>query len=303
MGTSKSFGGPRDKTPLLPQWALAQSAPGSAPAGPAAVPTAPVAPTAPAQPTAPTQPSPANNGKANWQAAKRAIGQAVRPTRRTGGGGRGGGGRAGVAARMRSAGRGYVRASGGSAAAARSARSGRAATGALGAFLSDVANRGLGTALRDLGLQAFAGRDADTVFAAIANAIAAPGASREEVAARQATNQALDKLSEELVSATGDVSRLEAMTPQDITAAIEASVSSYIYNRWLTDLGVKVEQRAVSAAQAVQFERQMKLHIEDTIRFDFTRIDPLRMNWKEAEGQAFIERIYTEAYSVIGGEP
>ncbi|MCL4740970.1 MAG: hypothetical protein KJZ54_02090 [Phycisphaerales bacterium] len=140
------------------------------------------------------------------------------------------------------------------------------------------------------------------MFAAIANALAPPGTSREEMAARQATNQALDKLSEQLVSATGDVTRLEAMTPQDIVSAIEVSVSSYIYNRWLTDLGKKVEERAVSAAQAVQFERQMRLHIEDTVKFDFSRIDPLRMDWNGSDGRAFIDRIYTEAYSVIGGE-
>lgn len=301
MGTSKSYGGPRDRVPLLPSWATSQQAPGgggalgggaAAPAqAPATTNNGHAAPSAAPQQTAP----------ANWQAAKTALGKAAaRPS--SGGARRGGGGGGRARSGIRRAAASYVRARGGSQAASRSSRSARIASGGLGGFLSDVATRGISDALRELGLSAYEGRDADTVFAAIANALAPAGESREAAAARQATNQALDQLYGTFVSETGDVSRLEAMTRQDVVDAIQASVSGFIFNRWVSELGIKVEQRTVTPAQAVQFERDMRLYVNETVRLDFTRIDPLKLDWKGAPGQAFVDRIYAEAYAVVGGE-
>lgn len=299
MGTSRSFGGPRDRVPLLPQWALTPQAPGSVAGGGGGV-----------QSPVPQNTAVPTNGQATpvaapvvptgtWQAAKTSLGKAAARTR----GGGGGGGRGGRARTgMRSAARGYVRARGGSRAAARTSRSGRTASAGLGGFLSDVTNRGMGEALRQIGLSSYEGRDADAAFAAIANALAPSGDSREAAAARQATNQALDQLFQKFVSETGDFSRLEAMTAQDLVDAVQTSVAEYVFNRWVGDLGVKVEQRTVTPAQAVQFERDMRLYVEEAVKLDFSRITPLTFDWRGPAGQAFIERVYTEAYALFGGE-
>lgn len=156
--------------------------------------------------------------------------------------------------------------------------------------------------MRQIGLSSYEGRDADAAFAAIANALAPSGDSREAAAARQATNQALDQLFQKFVSETGDFSRLEAMTAQDLVDAVQTSVAEYVFNRWVGDLGVKVEQRTVTPAQAVQFERDMRLYVEEAVKLDFSRITPLTFDWRGPAGQAFIERVYTEAYALFGGE-
>lgn len=157
-------------------------------------------------------------------------------------------------------------------------------------------------ALRGIGLAGVEGRDADTVFAAITNAIAPAGDSREAVAARQATNEVLDQLYVRFVGETGDFSRLEAMSAEDVATALERSIAAYVFNRWIGELGKKIEQKSVSPAQAVRFERDMRLFVDETVKLDFAGIDPLRFDWSGAAGRTLVERIYAQAYAVIGGE-
>jgi hypothetical protein len=193
-----------------------------------------------------------------------------------------------------------VRARGGARKAARSATSARRATARLGGFLSDVANRGVGPALESLGLGRFVGRDVHEVFAGIVDALAPEGADLEQSATREAIEQTLAGLFEEYVGADGSVTALEAMTPDAIRTAVEASVAASILNRWLGDLGRMLEKKAVTAAQAVKLERDMASYIRDTVKLDLRDKDPLRMQWDGAEGVAFVERIYEEAYSILG---
>ncbi len=92
------------------------------------------------------------------------------------------------------------------------------------------------------------------------------------------------------------------MTAADVGKAVEAMVASYIYNRWLGDLGVKIEEKAVSPQQAVRVEQRMREFIRDAVRLDLQQKDPLKVDWRGAEGKGLIDRIYGDAYAVIGGE-
>ncbi len=79
-------------------------------------------------------------------------------------------------------------------------------------------------------------------------------------------------------------------------------VASYIYNRWLGDLGVKIEEKAISPQEAVRVERRMKDFIRDAVKLDLQRKDPLKIDWRGTEGKDLINRIYNDAYAVVGGE-
>lgn len=318
MGTSSSGGGPGDKTPLLPSWALPGGDGGgddaSGPDGDAAAggdaggddgPEAPDgaldgndagdggagkgdAPDGATDAGADAgQPVPAAaTPRANWAAAKRSLGSVA-----SGGGGRAAIGRAGNA---------YVRARGGARNAARSATSARSATARLGGFLSDVATRGVGPALESLGLGRLVGRDAHTVFSAIVDALAPEGTDLEQSATREAIQQTLSGLFEEYVAPDGSVAALESMTPDAVRAAVEASVSASIFNRWLGDLERMLEEKAVSPAQAVRLERDVEIYVRDTVKLDLRGTDPLTMRWDGPAGQAFVDRIYEDAYSLLG---
>lgn len=309
MGTSSSYGGPSDKTPLLPAWALPPAAPeeppppdeqpedtgpaddeaeqdGEPPAG--ADTAAEPAADNPAENPKPVAVPPVVAPTGTWKSARIGFGKAV--AFRT-------------PQSFRKAARAYARASRGSGSGAAGARSGKRATAALGGFLSAAAGQGgLQRALEGLGFGGVVGRDVNEVLAAISNALAPDGATKEEAAARDAVNEAIESLYERFLSEGRDLSALETMTPADIAASVAACVEAYVYNRWLGDLGVRIEQKAVSAAEAVRIERDVRAFIHETVRLDMTRVDVMTLDWRGEPGRLFVETIYRDAYALFGGE-
>lgn len=284
MGTSSSYGGPTGNNPLLPPWAQPNSPPPLPPGG--VTPPVPVQPAPTQIPTPPTAPaSPTAAPQFNFRRAKVAMTRFV-----TGGGGRQGVSRAAKA---------YVGARGGSRGSARAATAGRAATQNFGSFLSSVASRGAEAALRDLGLSSFAGKPAAQVLAEIANRLAPNGATLEEAAARRAMDDALFSLYERYDLEDGNLSRLEAMDASAIREAVQESICSYIFHRWLQELGDRIEQKAVSADQAVGLEREVRDYVRDAVKLDLSQVDVLTMDWKSPAGSGLVERVFQEAYSLL----
>lgn len=301
MGTQASHKGPRDKPELLPSWALLPELPGTPQGGPApdegsapddapAIPGKPASPPDASPPPAPAQPTPT---PARWALAKKSLGAYARS---------GGGGGTGRRLLQRSA-RRYARASGGARKAANSATSGRAATAALCGFLSSVASRGVQGALEALGLGRFVGSDAETVLAAIENALAPAGSSREDAAARKAVGVVLEDIYERFGAGDGGLEALERMSPDDVRAALTTSIAEYIYARWLSDLGRRLEDRAVSPDAAVRLERDMRAYLRDAVVLDLKGKDPLAVPWDGEEGRALVEGLYEEAFRILGGGP
>jgi len=200
---------------------------------------------------------------------------------------------------MREAGRRYVYAKGGSRSAARAASSGRSATVLLGGFLSDVARRGFDEASRALGLSNLVGQSAAIVFTAILNALAPAGATNDDAVARRATAEVLTKLFERFGVEEGGVSQLDNMDASTVANAVEGSVSAFIYQRWLLDLGKKVEEGAFSVGEAVRLEREVSAYVLDLVEIDLQGRDVLTIDWGGTEGQQFCERIYREAYELL----
>ncbi|HKQ47592.1 MAG TPA: Qat anti-phage system associated protein QatB [Phycisphaerae bacterium] len=301
MGTQGSYGGPADVTPLLPAWAV--SPPLQVPqvpeqplvpsdAGPL-LPEAPVTgPLDPADagavppPNNPIAPQP-NIPRGSWSGAKSSFSRAVSSGTRQG---------------FRRAAKSYTRAGGGSGRAAGASRGGNRSTVLLGNFLASAATRGLQATLRGLGLQAVVGRDVNEVLAAIAGILAPDGATKEEAAARDAISETLQNLFERFMDEGRDLTALENMTREDIAAAIETCIGSYIYNRWLGDLGIKIEEHAITATEAVRLEREMREFVRETVRLDMSRVDVLTLDWQSQAGQLFVDNIYRDAYSLFGGE-
>lgn len=272
MGTSKSYGGPKDRVPLLPPWAFPDTGEEQPP------PENPVI-TPQAQPPAPPT--------MDWRSAKRSLGQAIS---------------SGSKSAFSRAGRNYVRALGGSNKAATTSGAGRAATAALGRFVASVGTGGINAALQSLGLASVVGKDVETVFAAISNALAPPvGASREGDIARRAINDALEALYEQYFLEDGDITKLDQMSPEEIKSTFETVVSAYIYNRWLGELELVIEKKVVSVQEAVRLERDMKQYVRECVRLDLKNVDLLTMNWNDPLGQEFVERIFIEAYSLLEG--
>ena len=305
MGTSASNSGPRDKTHLLPSWAQGASAVGAGASPPSDAPA-----TAATEPPGFTGESPGEGGSGNltqllasavsdpittanegtrgpWTRARRAMTSVA-----IGGGG---------ARQFRTAGRGYVSAKGGASKSAASATSGRATTAKLGGFLTDVIARGFTEAARSLGIERVVGQKVDVVLAAVINAIAPSGANNDDAVARRAASETLRELFEKRGIEQSGIEALNAMTQADVAETVEISVSAYIYQRWLFDLSQKIEEHAVSESQAVRLERDVKAFVKGLVKLKLDGDRAFHVDWKGAEGKAFVGEIYEAAYRLLGG--
>jgi hypothetical protein len=89
------------------------------------------------------------------------------------------------------------------------------------------------------------------------------------------------------------------MDATSVREAIEASVASYIYHRWLQELGIRIEHNTITASQAVRLEQQVKEYVEETVKLDFRDIEVLTLDWHGAQAAQLVERIYMDAYSLL----
>lgn len=274
MGTSTSHGGPKDKKPLLPSWALPANNDDTMPADPTADDTVP----------GENEQQPAETHHP-WQAAKTQMTKFAKS----------GGGRQNIA----KAGSAYVAAKGGSQAAAAAARTGQHVAVRIGGFFSSVSSQGINATIASFGLTTAVGESAEIVFARILDALSPAGATREEVAARKAVDDVLSDLYNEFVLDDGNLESLDRMTVEDVRKAIEDCVSSYIYHRWLEELGFSIEKGAVTENSAVAMENQMQNFIKDSVTLEITEIDVINFDWQGTAGQQLIDRIFQDAYSIL----
>lgn len=278
MGTSSSHSGPGDGPGLLPSWATTSDNIDSDNSD-----TAPDA----TDDESPSSPSPQAPSRL-WTNAKSSM------TRYSGTGG-------GSANRnrLRTAGAGYVRAKGGARSAGSAAQSGRASTSRLGGFLSSAVGSGVRAALESLGLRNFVGQSAETVFARLVDTLAPSGAKKEEAAARRATIEVLAYLYETIVGETDELSALENMDADTVEQAVEQSVSGYIYNRWLDELGLSIEKGAVSESNAVRLESEVREYVSSCVSIELDGKSVLDVNWDGPEGRIIVDRVYRDAYSLL----
>lgn len=263
MGTSSSYGGPRGPGGLLPPW-LDDDAP---PPGP--------------DPALP-QPS--------WRGPKVILGRLAR----TGG--------TPSPAGLRSLGRSYVRANGGSARAAAGASAGRAMTGRLAAFVAGVASDGVVATLVRLGLERLIGADAGTVIAALTDWLGQDGALLEEVAARDAAIQTMTDLAERCALYEEGVDGFTRLGADDLGAVVELSIANYLDARLQRDLIRQIERGTLSDGEAVQLMEEIRSFILADVRLTLEVSDPLAIDWQGAEGRALVRQLYARAYAVLGGE-
>lgn len=302
MGTSTSYSGPGTKPPLLPSWAIVPSqgetgSPSSLPLTDDPNQMLPVPSSLPPQdplPMVPSQESPIpeltndqTQGIQGWTGAKKSFATAIS--------------QGGRRSSWQNAGSRYVRALGGSNKAARSSVTARGATTAFGRFLVSMVTQGFDPTIRKMGLSEYLDQSPEVIMTAIINALAPEGATREQAVARRAICDGLNEIYVKYVLPQGTFDALGTMPPQAIKDMIIKAVGSYIYRRWVSDLGLKIEEKAVSPQQAINLERQVKKFVFDAVRFDLKDHDVLKMNWQGTEGKKFVNRIYVDAYSLIGG--
>lgn len=283
MGTSSSFKGPVGRTDLLPPWAPpvpgSPDAPDSAGPGPEGTPqnptTSPPSQLPPASEIAPPQVS--------WRGPKSAFSNFV----------------SGRTDSPRSAFRSYVRAHGGPQRAARSAVSSRRSTARLMGFLSDVARSGIVEAARRLGIRDLVGRDVQFVLASLVDLLAPAGSLLEEASARSAIIDTLFEFCGRYDLDGAGLQALDAITADDLSDALKMTVCNVVDERFKEELTSRVERGDVSEQDGNRIFSEIGEFVSGMVDLRLADRDLLSIDWGGSEGAAFVEQIYTDAYSIL----
>lgn len=299
MGTSKPNNGPGDKTPLLPDWAQPDDPPPppddenpppdeippdeepEPPDDPPDPDEEPEIPGGHVNPQGPPDPPPTPT---HWQTAKRNMKNFVV---------------SGDAADLRRTGRSYVKAKGGAQRAAANAKQGRIITGRILNFLSDVVNNGVEAALNNIGLQDIQGQSVESILAAIIDILAPDGASLEEAVSRRTEEAVFSEIFEEYAVDENGIDELENMGAEGVERTFVLTVSEYIYQLWLVELGKRIDDGAIDASEAVQLERMVKAYVNNAVELDLQGRDILTTDWTATESQGIINDVYAQAYEFL----
>jgi len=289
MGTSNSYGGPKDTSHLLPSWARQSSDIDSNSTGNGIPPDDEEA----------EQNIPGNDNsndkdaqdlnhesrsQGKWENAKNMMSRYA-----SRGSGQGSPARAG---------RAYIRAEGGAQKAAQSVKSGKTTARKLATFFTTTARSDISQGLNSIGLGHLVGKDVDTVFSELIDTLLDNGVNFDENIAREAIEDALASFYKQC-SENQNFKSLERLTEEQLKRAIEDFVSGYIYKRWLQKLGNCIERKAVSEIEAVKLEGEVKIYVRDLVNLELDSRNILSIDWNGDEGRQMIDSLYEDAYSLI----
>ena len=173
----------------------------------------------------------------------------------------------------------------------------------LGAFLGGVARQGLDQALRSMGLGELVGMTPYGALCALADRLGGSGATLDEAVARGAVVAVLGELMGDLEGEYDDVKAglegtLDRGALVDLLALFLCQV---IHQRFLLDLGDRIDARAVSALEAARAEEEALDFIAAMVHFDLGAMDPLALDWEGAEGARLVERNLAAALALLEG--
>jgi len=277
MGTSSSYGGPKDG--LIPDWLNQPTPPpsgpdGSPPAGPNG--SSPDSPPALSPQAAPV-PMPALSVGGSLRGPRTAF------SRFAGGGSR---------SRLDSGLGGYVGAVGGSRGAARRMGSSRGSAANVLGLIRDIRSVGPAGALARFNLQTLAGRPADEVFIRLLDQLCPVGGTVDEAIARQGMLQAIDKLAEaNLTFEQLTAEQLEEFVSDFVTATIEARV--------LNDIGVRGIALPEDVGAVDNIQGQLHDAISGCVREAMAGQVQSVDGMKDADIAQLVDRLYEASFDLI----
>jgi len=270
MGTSKSNSGLRRNTPLLPDYAPPPNSDDSP---------------RPPDDEADGDTEPTSGDWSNAKAALTAV------TKANSGGDR--------RKRMTAAARTYVSGSGGSRRLQQSSIGGRQVGRNLGRILFTITSNGVDSALAEEGLSNLIGQRTEIVFAMLANQLSSNGGTVEETIANIAVVEALSFLYEEFNLDSNDLTTLDSLTEDQANEVIQVYISTYIFERWIHELGRKIEDSELSESQVVELEDEIREFIQQSVKLNFRDVPLKSMKFDRGNDKKTIDEIFKQAYKML----
>lgn len=171
----------------------------------------------------------------------------------------------------------------------------------LGSFLSDVATKGLDTALQNQGLGDLVGKSPEEIITGIVDALSGNGASLSDAILRAAQIETLGEFFDESIT---DYDSLRdnweaALDAEQLLEVLEEFLSNVIFQQWVSDMAENLENNAVSAEMLADREKEVKDFIKGQVSFELGGVDALKVDWQGEEGANFISECLKAAIELM----
>lgn len=194
--------------------------------------------------------------------------------------------------------RNYVKASGGSRAASNQAVSGRRSTVQLGNFLSSIARVGIYKTLENLHID-YIGKSVETLLSEIVNLISPNSNTKEDAVARNAIIEVECKMYEFILENGMDIESLDNINEVIFDEIMSSYVTSYIFERMLSDLQSRFEKYANNAQVALQKEKEFREFIQISVELRLNDVKLSKLDYQDKSIDGIIRDLYTECYRVL----
>jgi hypothetical protein len=145
------------------------------------------------------------------------------------------------------------------------------------------------------------GRDIQFVLAAFIDMLAPDGSVGDEPAARDATINTLIELFDRYDVQELGVAGLDRLDAQGMREMILLSITNYVNARFLHELENCIERGTHTEQEANRLASEVKDFITGLVQIDLGPLDVMAIDWNGTEGQGITDRLYQDAYTLLGG--
>lgn len=167
----------------------------------------------------------------------------------------------------------YVGASGGSRQLSNSSVSGKSAAINLGRVIQGFRENGVKNTLQSLQID-YVGKSAKEILSELVNTISGNADSKEDIAARGASGEAISELYSIVVENNGDIESLKNIDEGTFITVIEVFISEYIFRRVMGDLQSRFEKYENNPKEAVKKEQELKNYIKVKVELRMREMKP-----------------------------
>lgn len=195
--------------------------------------------------------------------------------------------------------RSYVSGSGGAKRLRQSSIGGRQVGRSLGRVLFAITSGGVISTFEGEGVENLTGQPTEIVFAKLAKQLSSKGGTVEETIANIALVEALSYLYEQFNLTTNDLTTLDSLTEDQAKEVIQVYVSSYIFERWINELGIKIENSSLSEMQIVELEDEVREFIHESVKLNFNDAKLHSLRFDNGGDKKAIDEIFNQAYKML----
>ena len=160
-------------------------------------------------------------------------------------------------------------------------------------FLSDVATRGAGAALRTLNLDVLAGQPIEDIFLGLVDYVCPDGGSIDQGIAREAFVETIADL------AGSGVTDLDSLTAEQVQTVFELYATNAIEARLCNDIGRRAITLPSDASGATQVQVQLHDFIQRGVADALAAAGVAARALTSETVLGFVEGIYEEAFAIL----